>query len=71
VESNKVIPKKVDTLKNIVDSLTKYVSVWEVILVHRGNGNCCPSSMNKSSGISCFIKEDNKWDNVGFLYSFQ
>ena len=43
----------------------------EVLLVQRDNGHCCPRFVNESSGISCFSKEDNKWENVGLLYSLQ
>jgi hypothetical protein len=39
--------------------------------MQRGNGNCCCGFVRESSGISYFSKEDNKWENVGFLYSLQ
>jgi hypothetical protein len=68
VERNKVLLEKVDTLGNIEDSLTKYVSVVKF--------SRCIEAMGIDALVLCmkvkespgFNKEDNKWENVGLLY---
>jgi hypothetical protein len=69
VESNKVLLEKVDMLENIADSLAKSVSVVKFSWCREIMGYCFHGSVNKSSRISCFNKEDNKWENVRLLYS--
>jgi hypothetical protein len=58
VENNKVLLEKVDTLENIIDSLTKSVSAVRFSWV-------CEHKFR----FSYINKEDNKWENVGLLYS--
>ena len=44
---NKVLLEKVDTLENIV--IDQVCECCEVLLVHRGDGNCFPWFVNESS----------------------
>jgi hypothetical protein len=71
VESNKVLLEKVDTLENMADSLTKSVSVVKFSWCREAMGIVSLGSVNEISGISCFNKEENKWENVGLLYPLQ
>ena len=65
VEEKKVLLEKVDTLKNVVDSLTKSVSIE--------NFSWCRVTMGIVDYITLWTpgcKENNKWENVGYvLYS--
>jgi hypothetical protein len=69
VEEKKVLLEKVDTLKNVADSLTKSVSTE--------NFSWCRVTMGILPWIVDYIipwtpgcKENNKWENVGYvLYS--
>jgi hypothetical protein len=69
VEEKKVLLEKVDTLKNVADSLTKSVSTEKF--------SWCRVTMGILPWIVDYIipwtpgcKENNKWENVGYvLYS--
>ena len=69
IEEKKVSLMKVDTLKNVADSLTKYVSTK--------NFSWCRVTMGIPALIIDYIilwtrgcKENNKWENGGYvLYS--
>jgi hypothetical protein len=70
VEIKKVLLEKVDTLENIANSLTKSMSVMKFSLCREAMGIVDP--VNEQMFIfSCINKEDNKWENVGLLYSLQ
>jgi hypothetical protein len=70
VEINKVLLDIVDTLEKIADSLTKFVSVVNLSWCKEAMGNFS-LGLSESLGISCFNKEENKWENFWFLYSLQ
>jgi hypothetical protein len=65
IEEKKVSLMKVDTLKNVADSLTKSVSTEKF--------SWCRGSMGIVDYVTLsppVCKENNKWENVGYvLYS--
>ena len=71
VENNKVLLENGDTLKNVVDPLTKFANAESSLGIE--NQWALPplvvDFMNVSHSKPCF-KEYNKWENVGHvLYS--
>jgi len=64
VEIKKVILEKVDTLENIEDSLTKYMSAMKLSWCREEMGITSLGQRNIFR-LSCFCKEENKWENVG------
>jgi len=65
VEEKKVLLEKLDTLKNVADSLTKSMSIEKF--------SWCRVTMGIVDYIILWTpgcKENNKWENVGYvLYS--
>ena len=68
IEDKKMLLVKVDTLKNIADSLTKSVSSEMFSWCREAMG--ISGLEKKMTKISCgpLWKENNKWDIVGLCY---
>ena len=70
VEDKKVLLEKVDTLKNVADSLTKSISIEKFSWCREFTGNASHEPMNLCIHDSFLCKENNKMENVGYmLYS--
>jgi len=71
VERNKVLLEKVDMLENILEYLTKYVSVVKFSRCREAMGITSLGLLMRFHESTGFNKEDNKWEDFGLSYSLQ
>lgn len=65
IEYKKVLQEKLDTLKNVIDSLTKSMSIKKFYWHREIVGIISLDFLSCTPTISC-VQRNNKWDNFGY-----